>query len=268
MVYDSVMQNVQPTAVPPPAYPIASVDNALTLLELLRDRATLRGADAAAALGTSRSTAHRLLAMLEYRGFARQDPATREYSAGPALVAAGLAALAGMDIRGLARPVLERLTAEVGETAHLVVLDGGSVVFVESIETSRALRVGSRLGRVMPAPCTAAGKAILAQLPPAELRRLYPGRRLERLTDRSHATLAALEPELEEIRARGYATNYGQSEEDVAAVAVAISGAQRARAAISVSTPMTRLGAADVPRIADAATRAAAEVARRSFETR
>ena len=245
-----------------PAYPIASVDNALTLLELLRDRGQLRVADAAATLGTSRSTAHRLLAMLEYRGFARQDPASRGYTAGPALVAAGLAALAGMDIRGLARPVLERLTAEVGETAHLVVLDAGSVVFVESVETARALRIGSRLGRVMPAPCTAGGKAILAQLPPAEIRRLYPRGRLRRMTDRSLRTLAELALELDEVRRRGYAVNRGQSEEDVAAVAVAVPGPGTARAAITVSAPMTRLKARDVSRLAVAVERAAAELGR------
>jgi IclR family transcriptional regulator, acetate operon repressor len=247
---------------PAPAYPIASVDNALTLLELLRDRAQLRVADAATALGTSRSTAHRLLAMLEYRGFARQETGSRAYTAGPALVAAGLAALAGMDIRGLARPVLERLVADVGETAHLVVLDGGSVVFVESVETGRALRIGSRLGRVMPAPCTAGGKAILAQLPPAEVRRLYPRGRLRRMTDRSLRTISELERELDDVRARGHAVNRGQSEEDVAAVAVAVPGPGSPRAAITVSAPITRLKARAVPRLAAAVERAAAELGR------
>ena len=98
------------------------------------------------ALGSSRSTAHRLLAMLEYHGFARQDPETRAYGPG-----AGLA-----DLRSAARPALERLCAEVGETTHVVALRDASVEFLDSAETSQGLRVGSRVGILMPAHCTAA----------------------------------------------------------------------------------------------------------------
>jgi IclR family acetate operon transcriptional repressor len=245
-----------------PGYPIASVDNALTLLSLFRERSQLRVSDAAQALGSSRSTAHRLLAMLEYHRFAAQDPATKAYVPGPALVEVGLSALGNMDIRALARPVLERLSDEVGETVHLVALQERSVMFLESVETSRALRIGSRTGRLMPAHCTAAGKAMLARLTPEELGRLYPDRRLERLTPRSLQTMDALEADLAEIRERGFATNYGQSEDDVAAVAVAVPGPPGHRpAAITVSAPLTRLGDRDVPRIAAAAERAASALA-------
>jgi IclR family acetate operon transcriptional repressor len=245
-----------------PGYPIASVDNALTLLGLFREHNRLRVSDAAQALGSSRSTAHRLLAMLEYHRFAAQDPATKAYVPGPALIEVGLSALGNMDIRALARPVLERLSDEVGETVHLVARQEAQVMFLDSVETSRALRIGSRTGRLMPAHCTAAGKAMLARLAVAELRRLYPDGRLERLTPQSLQTMDELETELAEIRERGYATNYGQSEDDVAAVAVAVPtpGGQRP-AAITVSAPLTRLVEADVPRIAAAAERAAGALA-------
>ena len=249
----------------PPGYPIASVDNALTLLALLGERDRLRVADAAEALGASRSTAHRLLAMLEYHGFAQQDPATRAYLPGPALIEVGLSALRSMDLRTLARPLLEALSEEVGETVHLVALQDASVMFVDSVETSRSLRIGSRVGQRMPAHCTAAGKAILAQLAPAELERLYPGGRLERLTARSLRTMDELLAELDEMRERGFATNFGQSEDEVAAVAVAVpSRPGHPRAAITVSAPLTRLTEADVPRIAAAALRAADELGRRA----
>jgi DNA-binding IclR family transcriptional regulator len=248
-----------------PGYPIASVDNALTLLALFRERDRLRVSEAAAALGASRSTAHRLLAMLEYHRFAEQDPATRAYLPGPALIEVGLSALGRIDIRTLARPLLERLCDEVQETVHLVVLRDSSVLFLDSVETSRSLRIGSRLGRLMPAHCTAAGKAILAQLAPAEVRRLHPDGRLERLTARSLKTMAALEAELEGVREQGFATNFGQSEDEVAAVAVAVPPRPgQPLAAITVSAPITRLTEDAVARIAEAAVRAAEELGRRS----
>ena len=232
-----------------PDYPLRSVDNALRLIVLLRERGPLRLSEVAGELGISRSTAHRLLAMLEYHGFAGQDPATRAYLAG-----AG-----GVDVRALARPALERLCAEVEETVHLVVLRDASVEFLDSAETSRGLRVGSRIGIRMPAHCTAAGKAILAQLSPEDLHRRYADGRLERMTPRSIQSLRLLEAELREVRERGYATNFAESEADVAAVAVAIPrdiGGDRA--SITVSAPITRLPAKRAPRIAAAAVLAVA----------
>jgi IclR family acetate operon transcriptional repressor len=237
-----------------PEYPIASVGNALTLLSLLGERERVRVADAAAELGTARSTAHRLLAMLEYHGFARQDPATRAYVPGPALIEAGLGALGSLDIRAYARPLLERLVAETDETVHLVVLQRGDVLFLDSVETSRTLRIGSRTGRLMPAHCTAAGKAVLSQLNTEELRDLYPDGRLEPMTARSLSSMRALEAELEEVRRRGYATNFGESEPEVAAVAVPIPRAADGRpAAVTVSAPITRLDESRVTEIAQAA---------------
>src|SRR6266705_1212077 len=79
-----------------PAYPIASVDNAL-----------------------------RLMAMLAFHGFVRQEPDSRAYVAGPVLTEIGLAAVRELDIRLHARPALEQLAASLGETAHLAVLEGG-----------------------------------------------------------------------------------------------------------------------------------------------
>ncbi len=102
-----------------PAYPIASVDNALRLLMLLRKQTRVRLSEASEHLGVAHSTAHRLLAMLAYHGFVRQERDSRAYVAGPALVEIGLAAIRQMDIRLHARPVLEDLAARFAETAHL-----------------------------------------------------------------------------------------------------------------------------------------------------
>jgi IclR family transcriptional regulator, acetate operon repressor len=224
-----------------PEYPIASVDNALTLLTLLGEREQLRVAEAAAELGTARSTAHRLLAMLEYHGFAGRDAATKAYVPGPALLGAGLGALGGLDLRSLARPVLERLAERTGETVHLALLRAGDIVFLDSVESTATLRISSRVGRVMPACCTAAGKAILARLRAEELHRLYPDGRLPRMTERSLETLDQLQAELEEVRDAGYARNFGESEAEVAAIAVALPDPLGRRASVTVSAPLMRL---------------------------
>ena len=229
-----------------PTYPITSVDNALRLLALFREREKVRLSDAREHLGVAHSTAHRLLAMLAYHGFVRQDKDSRVYLAGPALVEIGLAAVRHMDIRRHARPVLEELAGRYGETAHLSVLEAGRVRYLDAVESSRALRVAARTGTALAANCTASGKAMLAALPAPELAALFPDGpgtpALPALTGHSITSRGQLEDELAAVRERGFALNREESEDGVASVAVAVLDGRRAPvAALSVSAPISRL---------------------------
>src|SRR5271170_7467241 len=96
-----------------PTYLIESVDKALRLLHLFAETDRIRVSDAAALLGVAPSTAHRILAMLQYHGFAAQDRRTHDYLPGPGLTRIGLAAAKQLGLRAQARPVMERLAAEV-----------------------------------------------------------------------------------------------------------------------------------------------------------
>lgn len=226
-----------------PSYPISSVDNALRLLQLFREQQSVRLTDACAYLEVAHSTAHRLLAMLVHHGFVRQDPTTRAYRPGPTLIEIGLAVVQKMDIRLQVRPILERLSNEFEETVHLVSLEGNRVRYLDAVESERTLRVVARTGNVLPAHCTSAGKALLAQLTPSQLRELYPETRLVTQTAQSLASLRALTSALDEVRENGYATNYEESEEGVGSVAIAlIDHTGRAVAAIAVAVPVSRLG--------------------------
>jgi len=249
------------TQVKPPNYPIESVDNALRLLLSLLEQPTMTVSDGSEMLGVAPSTAHRLLAMLQYRGFVGQDPATRHYRAGPVLLQLGLAAVRDIDLRRAARPILERLSLEVDETVTLGVLQGSDMLFVDCVESSRIIRVGSRTGILLPAHSTSGGKAILAQMSREEVRELYPNPRLRKMTARSLSTRSELEKELAEVRARGYATNFGESENDLSAVAVAIRGCHgRPIGAVAVAAPMSRLPGEDVEKIVEPLLRAADDI--------
>jgi DNA-binding IclR family transcriptional regulator len=224
-----------------PQYPVESVDNALRVLLLLGERPKLRLTDVSQYLGVASSTAHRLLAMLQFRGFVRQDSATRSYVPGPALDNLAFGVLRRLDVRTRARPVLERLNAELQETVHLGRLEGGDVHFIDSIESTRALRVGNRLGRSMPAHCTSTGKALLATLPEDELFRLYPDEQLVRLTAHSVGTRTRLLEVLDQIRAQGFASSEEESEEGVSSMAVALHSTRAPRLAVNASVPASRM---------------------------
>lgn len=232
-----------------PQYPIESVDNALRLLLLLGEQPEIRLSEATRYLGVASSTAHRLLAMLAYRGFVRQDPVSKAYLPGPSLTGVAFAIFGRLDIARSAAPIMRALSEQLRETVHVGMLDGASVRFVAAVEGPAAVRVASRLGRALPAHCTSTGKVMLAQLSAAELRALLPRERLKRITAHSIGSRAALEAELAAIRERGYATNREESEEGVASVAVPIpTRAPGLRLALNAAAPQNRLDAARYPR--------------------
>ena len=217
--------------------------------------------DAANFLGVAGSTAHRLLAMLEYHGFVVQDPVSRLYGAGPALIELGLSVAGSLNT--YARPIMTELSRTVGETANLSVLRGQETLFLDCVESDRVLRIGSRTGVALPAHCTSGGKAMLARLTPEEIRRLYPSERLRQLTAASIRSRSKLEAELEATRQRGYGTNFGESEADLSAVGVAIVDQQgRVRGAVAIAAPMNRLREDDAPSVAPHVIRAAGEIGR------
>jgi DNA-binding IclR family transcriptional regulator len=228
---------------------LSSVDNALRLLQLLGERKALRVAEAAETLGVARSTAHRLLNALRGHGFALQDRPNGVYRPGPALNEIGLAAIGGIDIRRVARPVMEDLREATQETTSLSLLEGRDVRFIDCVESPRAVRVGGRTGVVLPANCTAGGKAILAALPTAELNRRYAGQELPARTSSSVADWSGLLEELAEIRRTGYALNMEEGESGICAVGAALRDLTGAPlASIAIVVPAGRMPTADVGR--------------------
>lgn len=225
----------------PANYPIESVENAARVLLMLRDRRELRVAEVAVELGIARSSAHRMLTTLQSQGLLQQKP-TRVYAAGPQLVQIGVAVIGATDLRAVARPTLERLRRHLGETIHLIILDGSTIVFLDGVEGTFAIRAAERTGDRAPAHPSAAGKVLLASLTREQLRERYPSSRLRGGTTAAKKSRRMLEDELEIVRGQGYAVNLGESEIGLHALAVPVrDAAGNARAAISVSGPSVRL---------------------------
>lgn len=219
---------------------MSAAGNALRAVRLLHERDELRVAEVADELGVARSTAHRILGMLVFEGFAEQDR-HKVYRPGPALRAIrGKQAAPPPDLITVAHPHLRRLASTVRETSHLLVLEGNAARFLDGVEGPQALRVGYRTGSLLPAHVTSGGKALLAALPQDRLRALYPnglpGGGPE-ATEGYHRLVA----ELAAVRRSGYAYNLQQSERGVNAVGACVrDGAGTAVAAVAVAAPSSR----------------------------
>jgi IclR family transcriptional regulator, acetate operon repressor len=228
-----------------PSGSLESVDNALSLLLLLRQDGRLRLSDAAEALGVARSTAHRLMTTLRNRGFAVQG-ADKAYRPGPALYRLAMAQRSDDELIETARPHMVWFNAQLGETVHLMVRTGTQVRFLHSIEGSHALRVGTRVGTCLPAHLASGGKALLAALSTAELDEVYAA-----VPDATIGDLADLRRKLAAVRRGGYALNMGETERGISAVGAAVrEPGGRAIAALSVSVPTLRLPRTRVPEVA------------------
>ncbi|MCU1546871.1 MAG: IclR family transcriptional regulator [Homoserinimonas sp.] len=227
-----------------PPYAIESVANALRLLLLFRERDIVRVTDASTELGVARSTAHRLLMTLAHEGFVQQERNAKGYGPGPALLEFAYSSSGILDLRQKARPLMVEVSAAVDETVNLLVLEGRSVRFVESVECERPVRVSGRMGALLPTHATAGGKAILADMEMAEVRALLkPG--LARMTAQTIPNMKALEDELQQIRHLGYALNKGESLDGLHAAAVSIRDAMgRPVGSLAVSVPADRGGTA------------------------
>lgn len=239
-----------------PNYPVESVDHALALMEMVRDYGRVRLSVAARLLGVSVSTAHRLMAMLVYRGYAVQDH-SRRYVPGPAMGLPPAGVSWTVEVRRRAHPHLEDLAQATGETTNLLVLAGTEVRFMASVEGHRPVRVGDRQGVVLPAAGVSAGKAMLAAMEPADVERSYRRRAEQDGTDFDARAYAKLATELEAVRHRGFASNDEGTEEGISAVGMAIrDGSGAAVAGLSVAVPHQRYRHALETGLVDQVTRA------------
>lgn len=153
---------------------VQSLSRALDLLEALAATDESALTDLAQRTGMIPSTAHRLLASLAQRGYVAQSPGNGRYRLGfKALELASSVSSRRDHLRTTARPHLEALREQTGESVNLVVLDRLDVVYLDQVEGSRSVRMFTQVGRTVPAHTTGAGKAILAHRPADEVERLY-----------------------------------------------------------------------------------------------
>jgi len=237
---------------PQGTYKVQALDRAFAVLDLLGESDTPLGlAQVAASLQLHKSTAHRFLMVLERHRMVERTTAGK-FRLGLRLFDFGNRAIEQYDLRDRAQPHLRRLVAETEETAHLCILEGAHIIYIDKIEPSRSVRMITRIGATNPVHCTSVGKAILAFLPEERVADVLRRTRFERFTHRTVATPEALRVELEKTRRRGYAVDDEELEEGLRCIAVPVLDAQRQPvAAVSVSGPAFRATAQEMPSIAN-----------------
>ncbi|MBD5654059.1 MAG: IclR family transcriptional regulator [Candidatus Eremiobacteraeota bacterium] len=240
---------------------VQSVDRTLDVLESL---ATRRGATGISELsqlvGLHVSTVHRLLATLVDRGYVRQDPDSSRYHLGSRIFTLASAADLHLDLRLVARPYLERMMRNSGETANLVTASDSEVVYLDQVASLHLVKMFTAPGMRAPLYCTGTGKVMLA-FRGAGFAEPVLGSAMRRYTSRTLVTRDTLEAELAIIRKQGYSVDNEEMEEGVRCLAVPIFDRRReCIGAMSVSGPTTRMSVERVEKLAPVARQIASDL--------
>jgi DNA-binding IclR family transcriptional regulator len=207
---------------------VGVLDKSVRVLTAL-ERGPLSLAELVAATGVSRPTAHRLAVALECHGFVRRDAEGR-FALGLSLVRLGRAAGEGLPLAESARPALEALRDETGESVQLYVRQGDERVCVASLESPHGLRTIVPLGAALPLDRGSAGRVLLNGDGPV-------------------------------LDGAGWVASVGEREDGVASVSAPVrDGAGGVCAAVSISGPIPRLGDRPGERYGAAVVRAARAV--------
>ena len=245
---------------------VPAAENTLRILEYLAgQRGPVPAATIAGALGLPRSTVYHLLAVLMDHGFVLHFPEAKRYGLGVASYELSSAFSRQEPLSRLGRPILAALVDGLGESGHLAVLHGRDVVYIVEERAPGRPRLITDVGVRLPSHLTASGRALLATLPPGQLRALYPdASAFEDRTGAGPHSYAELRRVVTDAREAGFATEDGDVTPGFASVAVSVRDhAGWPAAGIAITFPRENVSREEWPALASRVREAAAELSRR-----
>ncbi|HWO74504.1 MAG TPA: IclR family transcriptional regulator [Bacillus sp. (in: firmicutes)] len=222
---------------------IQSVDRALHILDLLKNNPRGLGVtEISKSLDVAKSTAHRLLMSLERYGYVQKFGKDAIYRLGLKFIEMNQVVVENLNVVEIARPYLEKLSADTGEIVHLVMLDGYEIVYIDKVDNNSTIRIYSQIGRRAQLHCTGVGKAILAHFDKSNITRFIENNDFRSYTPNTIVDGQALLSELEKIRIDGISFDNEEHEPGIQCVAAPIKDHRNhVQYAISVTGPLTRM---------------------------
>lgn len=241
-------------------YVIPNLRNACRILKALGEHEDgLKAADLARQLGIPVTTTLRIMTTLHLEGLVRKQAG--RFELGPALIQLGHASLAGTEIRELALPVLQKLTAATDETSHLAIPCDDRALIVAVQDSPHPLRAASRPGFLAELHCSSTGKIFLAYLHADRLGEFYGQRRPASRTPRTLTLAADIRRDVEATLQRGFSLDDEEFHPGVRCLAAPVFGSDGAVvAAIGITASTFRFTEKRVPEMAKAVRTHAAEL--------
>ncbi|KUO50131.1 MAG: hypothetical protein APF76_06605 [Desulfitibacter sp. BRH_c19] len=243
---------------------LKSVDKAFRIIELMAQESRPMGVtEISKKLNINKSTVHATLNTLIGRGYFEQDAEGGKYKLGIAFTFIANASLNGIDFRSKAKPIIKRLSQQINETVHMVIMRQGKVVYIEKQESIQSMRIHTEIGKSQPSHCTGVGKAILAWMDAEEREQIIREYGLPKYTINTITDEEVFNQHLEDIRKKGYAIDDEENEEGLRCVAAPIMDhSGKVIAAISIAGPTTRMTLNSLKKMAELAVAAGLEISK------
>lgn len=227
-------------------YYVRAVERALRVIQTFNaEHPSQTLSEVAAASNLNRATARRLLLTLKDLGFVSGN--ARQFSLTPHVLQLGYAYLSGMSLVEVARPHLQSLARELGETASLTVLDGDEIVYLDLATSSRLSSIQISVGTRFKAHTTSMGRVLLAGLPQEQIESYLKRVESDRRRERTVRPINELRREIELTAERGWATVDQELEEGLRGVAAPVHDRSgQVIAAVNVSAHAARKTIADL----------------------
>ena len=237
----------------PSSYNVRAVERAVQILSVFDSNHPEQGvSEIAQTTGLPKATAHRIIMTLANSGLLERTSDGEKFRLGLRMVGLGLGALRRLDVRRAAQPYMQRLVDDFQEICTLGVFDRGQVLYVEVAHSNHSLTIAARVGRYLPAHCTASGKVLLAYLPPEVVEPVLSAP-LKAFTGKTITSPERLREELSIVQQRGYAIADEELELGIWAISVPIRDFDRnVVAAMSIPFPVNRLNPERIPEILQA----------------
>ena len=246
----------------PHSKPIHGTKSLRRMLDLLAKVAAnpdgLSLAELSKGTGIPKSTAHRILSLMIEHKLVRTNPQTKQYLIGRLVLEYSHAYLKSFNFLEEARPHLLELKNQFDETVHLGVLDesGQRVIYIDKLDSSRAVRMFSRIGQTVPIHCTSLGKSLVACVPTTALAKSLKDYEFTTYTPNTITNKEDFIKELAQVRTQRYALDNFEHEETVMCVGTSICNNNgEIIAAISISFPKQRIPANGIDNLIQAVIR-------------
>lgn len=191
-------------------YLVPGLQRGLAILQLFdSERRPLGLSEIARRIGVPRSSTFRLLYTLEALDFVERSPDSKGYRLSSRVLSLGFAYLSSVELVEIAREPLDRLRSSTGLSAHLAVREGREIVHLLRMPSLQPFTTNVQVGMRRPAHATPMGRVLLTEVSDADLAKLYPEKKLQKVTAATPETLKELRERITADRARGYVISYG-----------------------------------------------------------
>ncbi|MDN2453152.1 IclR family transcriptional regulator [Lactobacillus sp. UCMA15818] len=192
-------------------------------------------------LAITKPTILKILRTLEYCGFVNRNSETQKYSLGTVYLRYGQKVAESFDIKELTRPFLEQLRDKTNETINLGIVEKNKVVLLDKLESSRSVKLVSRVGGTMHMYSSAMGKTFLAHYTPEKLTKYLENTSLVSLTPNTITDVQTLKDDLEQVRQQNFAIDNVENQADIFCVGFILEKNSNCYGAFSISAPEYRV---------------------------